>query len=170
VVPNCGPKSGSRIGVLNWGPKSGSQIRVLNWGSIFPPNRGPKSESQIRVPNQSPKSGSQIRVLNQGPKSGWVPNQGPKLGSQIRVPNGGPKTSPKSGSQIGSQIGVHIPPAPHITSQIRVLYHPLNPLHTQKRLVMVLLHVLFLCNENCQLVKDEEKAIPLPASCDAGKN
>jgi hypothetical protein len=34
---------------------------------------------------------------------------------------------------------------------------------------MVLLHVLFLCNENCQKEKDEGKAIPLPASCDAGK-
>jgi hypothetical protein len=32
------------------------------------------------------------------------------------------------------------------------------------------LHVLFLCNENCQKEKDEGKAIPLPASCDAGKN
>jgi hypothetical protein len=35
---------------------------------------------------------------------------------------------------------------------------------------MVLLHVLFLCNENCQKEKDEGKAIPLRASCDAGKN
>jgi hypothetical protein len=29
--------------------------------------------------------------------------------------------------------------------------------------------VLFLCNEIFQLVKDEGKAILLPASCDAGK-
>jgi hypothetical protein len=85
-----------------------------------------------------PKSGSQIRVPNQGPK--WGSQNTPQIRVPNRVPNRGP----------------YPPRPPHITSQIRVLYHPLNPLHTQKRLVMVLLHVLFLCYKNFQKEKEKQ--------------
>jgi hypothetical protein len=118
-----------------------------------------KSGSPIGVPNRDPIScitpqiTHQIRVPNGGPISGYhntphinpqigVQNWGPKSGSQIGVSNWGPK----SGSQIrvtnrGHKSGYH-----NWFSYIAI--------HSEK----------------FQFEKEEGKAIPLPASCDAGKN
>jgi hypothetical protein len=140
-------KSGSQIGVPNWDPKLGSQIGV--------PNRGSKSGFQIGVPNRGSKSGSQIRIPNRGPKSGsqiGVPNRGPKLGSQIGVPNRGPTT--------GSHIGVQNQGPKLAKNWVFLIL--LNTLQN-----LSFLYISHLCIEKTGFVP---KAIPLPASCDAGKN
>jgi hypothetical protein len=129
---------GSKIGVQNQGPKSGSPIGV--------PNRGPKSGSHI-----TPQITHQIRVPNGGPISGY--HNTPHITPQIGVQNWGPK----SGSQIGVSNWGH-----KSGSQIRVTnrghksgYH--------NWFSYIVIH-----SENFQFEKEEGKAIPLPASCDAG--